>query len=90
MVEHLPFDNPLARAREGEWAGNTTVALLYQVESRLRELSTMYGNVHREQNTSPREVVYLPRPSSSEELEARAAQEAYDDLMQRQLEQLGR
>lgn len=90
MLEHLPPDNPLTRARDGAWAGNTTAALLYQVESRLRELLTSYFNVNRGKDSPAREVTYLPRPLSPEEAEQEAAQRAYDDLMQQQLEQLGR
>ena len=90
MLENLPPDNPLARAREGEWAGDVHAALLYQIESRLRELVTDYRNVHREANSAALEVKYLPRPLSPEEEAERAAQKAYDDLMQQQLEQLGR
>ena len=90
MLDHLPPDNPLARARGGEWAGNITAALLYQVESRLRELLTDYRNVHRKADSSPVEVTYLPRPLTPEEEVERAAQKAYDDLMQQELERLGR
>lgn len=89
MVEHLPPGNPLDRARSGHpWAGRDDVALLYEVESRLRELVVMLGNLFRAKGEPPREVPYLDRPLSAEELERRAAQEAYDDLMQRQLEEL--
>ena len=86
MVENLPPGNPLYRARFGDWADSE--ALLYAVESRLRDLITLTGNINRRAGSPAREPEYLPRPLTPEEQRQEALQRTYDDLMQQQLEQL--
>lgn len=86
LVEHLPPGNPLERARFGRWSDDQL--LVWQVESRLRELLTLTSNIHRTKGSQPVEPTYMERPASPEEVEQQAIQAAYDDLMQRQLEQL--
>ena len=87
LVENLPPGNPLQRARDG-YPWSDAEQLLWQVESRVRELIILTANVYREKGAPPMEPTYLPRPLSPEEAEQQAAQRAYDDLMQRQLEEL--
>lgn len=87
MVEHLPPGNPLALARFGQrWSD--TEALLWQVESRLRELLSLTYNVHRGVDQQPHETDYLPRPRTAGEEAQEAAQRAYDAQVRQQLEQL--
>ena len=86
MVEHLPPGNPLERARTGRW-GDSEV-LLWQIESRLRELQSLIFNVNRGKDQQPHETEYLPRPRPADEEAQDAAQRAYDARMRQQLEQL--
>ena len=86
LVEALPPGNPLERARHGAWSD--LELLLWSVDSRLRELVTLTANIHRKAGTPAHEVTYMDRPLSPEEDEQEQAQQAYDDLMQRQLEEL--
>ena len=86
LVGNLPPGNPLERARHGAWTDPEL--LLWQVESRLRELIAVTYNANRSKGAQPIEVTYLPRPLPPDEVEREAAQQAYDDLMQEQLEAL--
>ena len=86
MVEHLPAGNPLERARAGGW--DSAEALLWQVESRLRDLIILTGNIHRARDAAPLEVSYLPHPETPEEQERAKVQAAYDAAMQAQLDDL--
>lgn len=86
LVGNLPPGNPLDRARHGVWTDREL--LLWQTESRLRELIAVTYNANRSKGVQPIEVTYLPRPLPPDEVEREAAQQAYDDLMQEQLEAL--
>ena len=88
LVENLPPNNPLQRARGGPWAGSDQVALAYATESRLRELITLLLNLFRSKDEPGRDVEYLPRPLSAEEVELQRLQAEYDAEMVRQLEEL--
>lgn len=86
LVENLPPGNALERARFGRWSDDQM--LMWQVESRIRELLTLTANVYRSKGSQPHEPTYLERPATPDEQELAAAQKAYDDLMVKQLEEL--
>ena len=86
LVEHLPPGNALERARFGRWSD--TEVLLWSIESRIRDLAALTGNLWRPKGSPPREPEYIERPASPDELADRAAQDAYDAAMQAELDQL--
>lgn len=85
MVEHLPPGNPFELALAGSRWGDL-MFLLWDTNSQLRDLGTMYVNAHRK--GSPIEPTYLDRPKSAAEVADEATQAAMDQEAQDELEEL--
>lgn len=85
LVEALPPGNALERARHGRWSD--LELLLHDISSRLRELVSITYNTHRGDRPAA-DVTYITKPLTPEDIAQQVAQDAYDDLMQRQLEEL--
>lgn len=85
LINGLPPGNALERARHGRWSD--LEVLLHDISSRVRELVAITYNIHRGDRPAA-EVTYLERPRTADDIAQQAAQDAYDDLMQRQLEEL--